>query len=333
MGKVKVLLLGLGNFGRSWAMSILPACGEFAEVVGIVDRDMDKWQGIDESIPKYQELDKALDEQKPELVINVTPPYLHCGINEMLLRKGVGVLCEKPLADSLENAKSMRKVIEETNGFLMISQNYRYHPIFRKAKEVLESNLLGDIHHIRCHFSHYHPDASASYHGKLAHPILSDVTIHHMDTARFLSGKDPVKVWCREDAAEYCWYGKRPATVTLVTEMSGNILFLYDGTLAAPVSITDWNADWDIECENGILQIRPERIIVHKAAGEEGEAIVEEIKVNGTEADSRIASLREACMAIREGRKGETDYEDNLKTFEWMERAIEAAGIQNWVTI
>jgi len=333
MGRVRVLLLGLGNFGRSWAVSVLPDCAEFAHVVGIVDKDKEKWLGISEEIPKYEDLETALEEAKPELVIQVTPPYLHCEINEMLLRNQVAVLCEKPLADTYENAVNMGGVVKETDGFLMISQNYRFHPLFRKAGSILQSKVMGKIHRIHCHFCHYHPDASAYYHGKLEHPLLSDVSIHHLDVARYLTGEEPVKVWCKEEPAEYCWYGKRPASAGMVTEMTGNVIFRYEGTLAAPVSTTDWNGDWEIECDYGIMQISKGRIILHKSVGGDEQVETEEIVVEAREADSRIAALREACTAFREKRKAETDYQDNLKTFEWVDRAILSSKTQSWIKI
>ncbi len=331
MDKVRVLLLGLGNFGRSWAVSILPNCTEFANVVGIVDQDEEKWKGISEEIPKYADLKLALEEANPELVINVTPPYLHCEINEILLRNQVAVLCEKPLADTYENAVKMGAVIEETDGFVMISQNYRYHPLFRKAGEILQSNVLGKIYRIHCHFCHYHPDASSYYHGKLEHPLLADVSIHHLDVARYLTGQEPLRVWCKEESAEYCWYGDRPASAGIITEMTGNIIFRYEGTLASPVSTTDWNADWEIECDYGVMQISQGKIILHKSTDGDEHATREEIMVEACEADSRIAALREACTALREHRKAETDYYDNLKTFGWVENAILSATTGNWV--
>ncbi len=333
MDKVKVLLLGLGNFGRSWAISILPACGDFAQVVAIVDKQQEKWQGIEASIPKYQDLIKALEETKPELVINVTPPHLHCEINEMLLRRQVAVLCEKPLADSRENAVKMGNIIKETNGFLMISQNYRYHPLFREARRILQSKILGQIHRVQCYFCHYHPDASNSYHGKLEHPLLADVSIHHLDAARYLTGEEPLKVWCKEAAADYCWYGERQASAVLITEMTGHVVFRYDGTLASPVSTTDWNGNWEIECDYGVMQIKEGGIRLYRNAGEDERAEIEEIPVEGHEADSRIAVLCEACTALREKRKGETDYTDNFKTFEWVENAILSSKTQGWVNV
>lgn len=327
MDKVRVLVLGLGNFGHSWADSVVPACKACAQLVAVVDKQEDKWQGIKDSIPKFLHIEAAIAHTRPELVINVTPPDLHSEINEMLLRRQIAVLCEKPIADNYENAAKMESVIKETNGFLMIGENYRYHAVFREAKKILNSKVLGKMHHIHCHFRHEHADYSMFYHGKLKHPLLSDVSIHHLDLARYLSEEEPEKVWCKEYTAEYSWYDYRPASAVLVSEMTGNVVFHYDGTLASPVSATDWNGDWEIECDYGVMQIKNNCIWLLRQGQRE------EIPIEANEADSRVMMLREACEAIRERRKAETDYSDNIKTFGWLESAIKASERQDWVSV
>lgn len=327
MDKIKVLVLGLGNFGHSWAADVLPACQECADLVGVVEKQKDKWQGIAEQVPKYENLVEALEKTKPDLVINVTPPNLHSEICTFLLKKHIAVLCEKPIADTYENALRMGQILKETQGFLMIGENYRYHAVFREAGKILKTEHLGSIHHIQCMFRHYHPDYSMFYHGALEHPLLEDVTIHHLDLARFLTGKEPVRVWCREFPADYSWYAKRPASADIVTEMTDHVIFHYNGTLASPVSSTDWNGNWEVECENGVMRIETGKIYV-LLDGEKKEVYSEK-----KEEDSRIAMLREACEALRENRKAETDYLDNFKSFNWMQKAIQASKQQEWIVV
>ena len=327
MKRVKVLVLGLGNFGHSWAAEVLPRCEGYAELVAVVDREKEKWQGIDEKISKFTDLETAIEETKPELVINVTPPGLHVGINEMLLRQNIGVLCEKPIADSYTGAVEMGIIYRAAGGFLMIGENYRYHSVVRKAKEILNEGTLGEIRRVSCHFSHYHPDYSMFYHGTLAHPLLEDVSIHHLDLARYITGQEPLKVWCTEHPAEYCWYQKRPADALLVTEMTKGIVFHYDGSLASPASTTDWNGDWEIRCDLGVLKISNQRIWIYT------NDTVEEIPVVVESEDSRVMLLKEACMALREGRPGETDFADNFKSFAWLHMAIRSSEENRWIEI
>ena len=60
---------------------------------------------------------------------------------------------------------------------------------------------------------------------------------------------------------------------------------------------------------------------------------VEEISIREQEEDSRVTMLRETCTALRERRKAETDYGDNLKTFTWMQCAVRASEKQEWIDL
>lgn len=324
MEALQVLVLGLGNFGRSWASHVAPRC-EGVRLIAAVDQRPERWESIPGEVPKFSSLAEALERVRPELVINATPPDAHLALNEYLLRRGIPVLCEKPIADTLENALRLGEILRETGGFLMIGENYRYHPEMRAARALISSGKLGGIHHVSCRFRHYHPDYSMFYHGALAHPLLEDVTVHHLDLARFLTGQEPLRVWCREAPAPYSWYGQRPASAVILTEMSGGALFHYEGTLASPESSTTWNGSWEIECDGGVVIIEDNRVFLLRGGQRQ------EIPVNAPAEDSRIPLLREACAALREHRPGETDFADNFKTFRWMRRAIAAAQAEGWV--
>ena len=319
MKKVRVLQVGVGNFGEGWARNIIPACSEITEFVGIVDRRSDRLAEFQGIAPLFMNLEEALEAAKPELVINVTPPDMHTPLNLMLIKRGFAVLCEKPLADSNENADLIERLLGETRGFLMIGENYRYKTVLRTLRGMIKSGNFGQVHRVSCSFRRRHPDMSTLYHGRLAHPLLEDVTIHHLDVARFLSGEEPLDVWCREAPAYYSWYGDKPASAVIVSEMTHGVSFTYEGTLAAATCITDWNGFWDIECDKAVLMLRGNEIHI---ATEDGTEIIGGFD---KEEDSRLQELKEACAAIREERKGETDFSNNIHSFRWMTGAIHSA--------
>lgn len=325
--KIRVLILGLGNYGHSFATSVLPKCSEYAELAAVVDRREESFEGIPDNVGKYTDLMTAVDAEKPDLVINITPPDAHTTINESLLSKGVAIMCEKPIAGKREDAEHIHGVYNEKGGFIMIGENYRYRKVFREAKRILDSGELGAIHHVEAHFRHYHADYTMFYHGKLPHPLLTDVAVHHLDLARFISSQEPEKVYCREYPAHYTWYRDRPATAHIETVMSGGVIFNYRGTLASPVSTTDWNGDWEIECDKGVLKIFNGNI---RITSEEGER--EYFVFTGDE-DSRVQMLEEACKALRENRKAETDLNDNYKSFMWVQSAIASSETGEWINI
>ena len=322
MDEPRVLLLGVGNFGRSWAEHVIPACGDVCEFAAAVDQRPERLAYVPEGTARFTDLDEALQAVHPDLVINVTPPHLHTGTNLQLLSSGYAVLCEKPIAETPEDAQKLAAFYQEKGGFLMIADNYRYAPVFRACRQMLASGEMGNIHSVQCHFRHYHADFSAFYHGRLAQPLLLDVTVHHLDVARYLMGQEPVRTVCETWSAPYSWYGQRPANALIRSWMTGNVLFTYFGTLAAPSSTTDWNGNWEIECDRGTLKIIDSQLYL--CARDDQPPVL--IPSGGEEkADTRTFMLREAIDALRTGRKGETDLTDNIKTYRWIQNAIRSS--------
>ncbi len=317
MEKAKIVVLGLGNFGRSWAEHIVPMCQE-AELIGVVDARAETHRGF--SVPCYTDLAEALDALRPDLVVNATAPDAHLPTTLMMMARGIPVLCEKPIALSPIDAQIMAAEAKAHGAFLMIGENYRYMPLFRQAKAIFADGHLGKIHQADCRFRHDHPDCNHTYHGKLKHPLLMDVTIHHLDLARYLTGEEPLRITCEESAAPYSWYGERKATADITTDMTGGVRFRYTGTLAAPVSETDWGADWSIECENGMLQIIGRDVYEITAEGRK-----HLLHNNDPESVSRAAMLSEAIGALRDHRAGETDILDNKRTYDWLQSCIASA--------
>ena len=109
--------------------------------------------------------------------------------------------------------------------------------------------------------------------------------------------------------------------------MTGGVICNYRGTLASPVTTTDWNGDWEIECDKGVLKIYNGNV---KIITEED--VKEYFVCNGDE-DSRVQLLEEACMALKEGRKAETDLNDNYKSFMWIQSAIASSESGEWITV
>ncbi len=319
MNPIKVLLLGVGQFGITWARDVIPKCADCCTFAAAVDRQRDRLDLVPPGVARFTDLDEALETVHPDLVLNVTPPDLHTHLNLRLLSLGYPVLCEKPLAGSMDEAEALLAHVQQQGGFLMIADNYRYAPVMRACRRYIAAGALGAIHAVQCHFRRSHPDFSQFYHGRLDQPLLLDVTVHHLDVARYLTGEEPVRTRCETWNAPHAWYQERPASAVIWSEMTGNVRFSYFGTLAAPESTTDWNGNWEIECDRGVLQIIDSKLYLWQ------DGVRTPLATDDSETESRILMLREAICAVRERHRGETDLTDNIKTFRWVQDAIQSS--------
>ena len=317
MSKIKIAVMGLGAYGRGWAY--VAAKNPQAELVAVIDRSEDALNAVDLPAGKYTDIDKAVEEQKPDAVILVVPPRLHIPLAKKLAAKGIAVLCEKPICEDLAEAEEFLKICEAENRACSIAENFRYRPVMREAKKMLLDGAVGKIIRVSCKYASCHPDASNAYHGALQHPLLCDVTVHHLDVARYLTGAEPKTVACTEHAAWHTWYQHRPATADISSEMTADIFFTYSGTTASPVSVTDSFGEWEIMGDRAVMRISGTKLTLYTA---QNEKTVWEFPDKG---DTREPLLEGFIRALLENGQHESDIRDNFKTFRWTQKAMEAA--------
>jgi predicted dehydrogenase len=104
-----------------------------------------------------------------DAVIVSTPPHLHAEMTVGALEAGKHVLCEKPLARTPDECRAMIEAAARTGRFLATGFNYRFYPSILKARELLDSGIIGELDHIRSYTGY-----SADDHN---HPWLHDVSI------------------------------------------------------------------------------------------------------------------------------------------------------------
>jgi predicted dehydrogenase len=73
----------------------------------------------------YTNFEKMLDKEKPDLVSIATPPDLHCPMTLAAVSRGIHVLCEKPFALNLDEARRMKEAADRANVIAMTSHCVR----------------------------------------------------------------------------------------------------------------------------------------------------------------------------------------------------------------
>ena len=107
------------------------------------------------------------------------------------IERGVHCLVEKPIASSLEDAKEMVEAAERYRVKLMVGHIERFNPAVRKLKEIVDSGKLGKLLLL-----------SARRVGPLAPRVIDvgvivDLATHDIDVVRYLTGKEPIKVYSK----------------------------------------------------------------------------------------------------------------------------------------
>lgn len=141
---VKFGLVGAGSSAKNIvnAIKTLDSCKVLMVYSVAGSEELAKETGIPEV---KNSLDELLDSDEINAVIISTPHYLHFEITIAALKKGKHVLCEKPLAISIDQATEMIKLANETNLRLGTFYQNRFLDASIKAKEMVDNNKLGKI--------------------------------------------------------------------------------------------------------------------------------------------------------------------------------------------
>lgn len=242
MSERRALLVGAGGMGRAWARNLRDTEG--ASLAGWVDRSPEVMEtslrAMHLEVP-YQGTDyrQALDDVKPDFVLDVTTPESHCEITLAALERGIPVLGEKPLSSSMDSARKMVAASKESGVLYMVSQSRRYDPRIRAYRRLIER--IGDLGILNADFfigPHF-----GGFRDEMDHVLLVDMAIHTFDQARFLSGADPISVFCEEFNPSWSWY-QGAACANADFEMTGGLRFHYRGSWCAEGRPTSWESEW-----------------------------------------------------------------------------------------
>jgi predicted dehydrogenase len=225
------------------------------QIAGLVDLDpaaaLRQSQEFAPDAATGTDLDALLDRLHPDLVFNCTVPGAHHAVTTAALRHGCHVLTEKPLAGSLAEARDLVAASAEADRLLAVIQNRRYTPAIRQVRALIASGALGTLTEVATDF--YLGAHFGGFRATMPHVLLVDMAIHHFDMARFITGADPVSVFCHEWNPAGSWY-RHGANAHALFELTGGIIFNYRGSWCAEGLNTTWGGAWRIVGTQGTLR-------------------------------------------------------------------------------
>jgi predicted dehydrogenase len=135
-------------------------------------------------------IQELIEDPEIDLLDFCVPTPAHAPLTIAALRAGKHVLCEKPIAFTLEECDAMRAAQRESGKFLLIGHCLRFWPQYLAAKELLDSGELGDLLYARF----FRMSGAPSWSGWLMDGSQSggavlDMHIHDVDTALWWFGR------------------------------------------------------------------------------------------------------------------------------------------------
>ena len=147
---LRVGIVGCGGISRSHAAA--HANLEKVDLVAMCDINRDALNNRADEYNvsnRYTDYEKMFTREALDIVSVCTHAPLHAPIAIAAAQAGIHVLCEKPLSVDLETADQMLAACREAGVHLAVSHQFRFTPLFRHAKSLIDARKIGELRSIR----------------------------------------------------------------------------------------------------------------------------------------------------------------------------------------
>jgi len=337
--RLRVLQVGCGGMGRRWAQ--LAAAHPGIELVGLVDARPEAAAALASehglgSSGAHSDLDDALAQTQPGAVFDVTPPEVHPRVTLAALDAGCHVLGEKPMAMDLAQARAMVTAAAEAGRVYAVAQTRRPLPGAMTVARLIADDAIGPVEEV--HGSFFLGPHFGGFREAMAHPLIADMAIHHLDLARWWVGADPEAVTCVSWNPRRSWYAG-DASACAVFELAGGGVITYRGSWCADGAGTSWNGAWRIVGPRGTITWDGEQAVTLDAVdGKRGDAffaptsavVVPPEPMDRTE---HAWIIDDFVTALAEGREPLCPAADNLRSVAMMLGAMTSADTRQRVAL
>lgn len=184
------VIIGAGGISRAYAQAFARSLP--GRLVGVADLRGDAAAEVAAmaGARAYDHVDTMIRELEPDAAIVCTPPSTHPDICIKLMEMGIHVLCEKPLAINSAEALRMTEAAERCHVVFTMGSKFRFVEDVQKAREIIESGILGDIILFENTFAGF-VDMSSRWNSRpdiSGGGVLIDNGTHSVDILRFLLG-------------------------------------------------------------------------------------------------------------------------------------------------
>lgn len=338
---VRLIHVGLGNWGQNWESLVLPTVSELVQSVAFVDAHaptLAKAMDALELPPDrcFDDLDAALAAVPADAVLATVPLEAHVPVALAALHAGKHVLIEKPFAPSVADAQTVVDAAETSGLVAMVSQNYRFYPAVRAARDLVRQRTLGTVGSVNVDFRRRATPRPGSAYAKIPHPLLEDMAIHHFDLIRAVLEQEPTEVFCNAWNPSWSAYAGMTSANASMT-FDGGVHLSYRGSWVSPGPPTAWAGEWRIECEGGEIVwtsradnrgLDAERVLLRPIDAPERELSLPEMDHWG-----RAGVLQAFATAVEGGDVSETAVADNISTLALTAAAIKSATDDTVVTL
>ena len=188
MSKLGVGVVGVGDMGKRHAENIRSLVAQ-ARLVAVADADAARAKRVAAELEveaAYSSLEDLLEHKDVHCVVIASPDKFHAQAIRTAAAAGVDILCEKPLALNLSDARAALDAVAKAGVRLQIGFMRRYDPAYATAMKRIEAGEIGDPVVFKSIGRDQNAPPLAAYQSHLNGMLFYNSTIHDFDLARWL---------------------------------------------------------------------------------------------------------------------------------------------------
>ena len=330
--KVRYAVIGLGNIAQ---VAVLPAFAhakENSELVALISSDEDKLKELSERYGvkingSYEDLDRILASGDVDALYVATPNTEHRRALERAARAGVHVLCEKPLAATVADCRSMIQTASDAKIKLMTAYRLHFEQANLRAVERLRKGEIGEPRIFSSVFSHQVREGDIRTRADLGGGALFDMGIYCVNAARYLFQDEPLEVMAFRIQGHSARFAETDEMTAAILRFPGDRIAQFTASQgAAPVS------ELRVLGTSGDLQL--------DAAYDYHEESEEKLTVDGRtkrtttpQHDQFAAELLHFSKCILEDLEPEPSGEEGLADVQILESIVQSAALGRKITL
>jgi predicted dehydrogenase len=266
---LRMIVAGAGAMGQAWLKTIGDAPGWSLAAIVEIDLATRDVAGERFGVPperRFADVEAALEQAPADALLVVTPPEAHRAASVAALRRGLPVFSEKPLAGSLADGVAVVEAARASGALLMVGQGRRWLPHIVALRDAVRQGLIGDLGYITCQFRI--PARFGGWRERMPEVLIDDLAIHHLDTIRFISGRDGERVFAHSFNPGWSWYGGN-ACAMVDLQLTGGVPASYFGSWVARGPRSSWDGELILVGSEGALLLRDDESVWHYRGEEE----------------------------------------------------------------
>ena len=270
---MKGAIVGFGNVAVHGHVPAWRERGD-VEIVAVTDARPERREACVTALPGarwHDSVDSVLDDAGLDFVDICTPPSSHAPLIHQALQRGLHVLCEKPLVQSIKDLTWLAGLAEQKGRVLHTVHNWHHAPIVRRTSALIRDGIIGGVRRVAWHTRRTRPAVAVGEHGGnwrvdpavAGGGVLTDHGWHVFYVVNRWVGATPTSVSARLDRRRH---------LSLPVEDTATVQLTYPDA-RVDILLTwadDERRNWaEVVGTAGRLELRDDTLVWHDGAGRE----------------------------------------------------------------